>query len=125
MLARRAAGQLNNLTADLIDKHTGLPDGERILQGLALLAVGTPDQVEAFFGEPVRMRARDRRAALTVLESRRFGRVPSLDDQTPDVRPVTIVNVFSTSAEYDFVTQARPKQVGPASRQLEAGHDPK
>jgi len=111
-------------TAEIIDTATGKPHGAAILEALAALAVGTPEQIEKTFGAPLRMRARDRHAALQTLEQRRFGRVPSVDDQTPDVRPVTIVNVFATSEEYAFVTQARPKLVGTTrAPQLETGDE--
>lgn len=109
-------------TAALIDKHTGAPDGERIIEGLALLATGTPEQIEKFFGWSMRLRPRDRQAALYVLEQRRFGRVPQFDEQTPDARPVTIVNVFATHDDYAFVTAQRPKLVAPP-RQLERRDD--
>jgi hypothetical protein len=98
-------------TAALIDKHTGLPDGERILQALAVLAMGKPEEIAKFFGWSMRMRPRDRQAALEVLEQRRFGKVPQIDQSVSEHPPTTIVNVFATSEEFAFVTQAEPLAV--------------
>lgn len=116
---------LTSPTAAIIDKHTGLPNGERIIEALAVLGTGKPEEIERFFGHPMRLRARDRQAALYVLEQRRFGKVPSLDEQAPDVRPVQIVNVFATSEDYAFVTAQRPKAVASSATRaaLEAGDD--
>jgi hypothetical protein len=123
----KAVAQVAALTTavgDLIDKHTGAPNGERIIEALALLATGSPEQVRKFFGLTrwQRLRPQDRQAALVVLEQRRFGKVAQADEGPVEHAPTTIVNVFSTAAEYEFVTQAQPKQVG-SSRTLEAKDD--
>ena len=104
---------LQKQAAAIIDAATGAPHGARILQALSVIATGTPQQIQAFFGHRVSMKMRDRQAALAILEARRFGRVPLLEEAPADSRPVQIVNVFSSSAEYDFVTQGRPKTVTP------------
>ena len=124
-LAKAAEFLLTNPTAALIDKHTGLPDGERIIAALAVLAVGNHAEIAAFFGEPMRLRARDRRAALVVLEQRRFGKVQDAGGAGPQTQPPpTIVNVFTSAAEYAFVTQARPsKAIGPTRPLLEEAHE--
>lgn len=119
-IARAAAWLLANPTAALIDKHTGKPDGERILQALAVLAVGTSEEVAQFYGGYQRLRVRDRTTALKLLEQRRFGRVPQLDETPTEHTPTTIVNVFTTSEEFAFVTAQQPKLVG-STRALPTG----
>jgi hypothetical protein len=119
-LAAAAEYLLTNPTAALIDKHTGKPDGERIIEALSVLATGTGEQVAKFFGGYYRLRARDRQAALNVLEQRRFGRVPQIDEVPSEHRPTTIVNVFTTSEEFAFVTAQQPKLVG-STRALPTG----
>lgn len=123
-LAKAAALLLASPTAALIDKHTGKPDGERIIEALSVLATGTGEEVAKFFGGYYRLRARDRQAALEVLEQRRFGKVPSVDEGAVEHHPTTIVNVFTTSEEFAFVTAQQPKLVG-STRALPTGepHD--
>lgn len=125
-IAAAAEMLMRSETAALIDKHTGKPNGERIIEALALLAMGKREDIKKFFGDSYkRMSPRDRQAALYVLEQRRFGKVPVLDEQTPDVRPVTIVNVYATSEDYKFVTDQRPKAVASSATPaaLEAGRE--
>jgi len=76
-----------------------------------VLAVGKPEEIAKFFGWSMRMRPRDRQAALAVLEQRRFGKVPQIDASVSEHPPTTIVNVFTTSEEFAFVTQAQPVAV--------------
>lgn len=121
-VVRKLRDDLQSEAAAIIDEATGEPGGAKILKALAVLATGSEEEIAAFFKSPLRLRARDRQAALTVLEQRRFGRVPQFDEQTPDARPVTIVNVFATHEDYAFVTAQRPKLVAPP-RQLERRDD--
>lgn len=100
------ANRLTSVQA-MVDRVCGTSDGERLLKALAVLAMGTSETIEVFFGEPVRVRAKERLIALRRLEERRFGRVAQLDEPGDlDRRPVTIVNVFSNSKDYDFVRDA-------------------
>ena len=92
--------------ADLIDKHTGAPNGENILRALSALATGTPDEIAKVFGGYLRMRARDRQAALQVLEQRRFGRVGDDIETHPRDGHISIVNVFTSSPELERVVNA-------------------
>jgi hypothetical protein len=111
-IVKELSGALASQAAAIIDEATGEPHGAAILKALAVIATGTPEEVAAFFGHKrVTMRLRDRQAALAILEQRRFGRVPTFEEAKPEVGPVTIVNVYATSEEYRFVTEARPKVV--------------
>jgi hypothetical protein len=114
---------LQSQAAAIIDEATGEPHGAKILRGLAVLATGTPYECAKFFGvRRMSLKPRDRQKALEILEQRRFGRVPQTDAAQAPVAPVTIVNVYATSEEYRFVTEARPvMQAGP--KQLEAPRD--
>jgi len=49
-------------------------DGGKLVNGLWMLAYGTPDQRKKFFGEAVKVSAKDRHAAIDALLDRGFGR---------------------------------------------------
>ena len=116
-VARAVAVLAQTPVADLIDAVTGAANGERIIEALSVLALGTEAEAAEFFGRKMRLRPQDRQAALVVLEARRFGRVPEHDrGGGAETRPVQIVNVFTSSEDYAFVTQARPKNVTPPRR---------
>jgi hypothetical protein len=67
--------------ADLIDTYAG-KGGTKILQALALIAVGHPAQRKAFFGETTRVSAKDRIHAAAILADRRFGKAVETVDLT-------------------------------------------
>jgi hypothetical protein len=81
----------------VVDRYCG-PNGERIVQALAVLALGNQETRHTFFGEPVRVQARDRTQALSVLSDRRWGRpgqTLDFDPSDPLRLPVQIINVFA------------------------------
>ena len=88
------------------------------------MATGSPAEIAKFFGGLLRLRTRDRQAALEVLEQRRFGKVPRAGRGRGRAPAATIVNVFTTSEEFAFVTAQQPKLVG-STRALPTGeaHD--
>lgn len=89
-------GVLGPRVAELIDRCCGT-SGIRLIEGLAAIALGNAHDRERFFGESVRVAARDRLWALGYLTDRRFGRPPATveGDGKDQPLPVTIVNVFA------------------------------
>jgi hypothetical protein len=49
-------------------------DGRKLIEGLWILAYGTPEQRQKLFGESVTVSAKDRHAAIDALLDRGFGR---------------------------------------------------
>lgn len=88
------------LVREVVDRYTG-PGGERIVQALAVIALGNAASRMTFFGEPVKVQAKDRTQALSVLADRRWGRaVPEADEGEGHGRmPVQIINVFAPQPE--------------------------
>jgi len=87
----------------IVDKYCG-PEGERIVQALAVIALGNLASRMTFFGEPVKVAAKDRTQALGVLSDRRWGRpgqTIDFDPGDPSRLPVQIVNIFTESPDDD------------------------
>jgi len=81
----------------LVDKFCGL-GGERVIQALAVIALGNAPARYAFFGEQLRVAPKDRVAALNALALRRWGRPTlsvELDPNDTGRMPVQIINVFA------------------------------
>jgi hypothetical protein len=82
----------------IIDRYVGT-DGERILQALAVIALGNEDACLAFFGSRFRVQPRERVNALHHLSMRRWGR-PTLNvEMHGAAMPVQIINVFTDVPE--------------------------
>ncbi len=52
--------------------------GEKLVDGAMVLAFGSSDERRKFFGEPVRVSAKDRADALQYLTDRGFGKAPQV-----------------------------------------------
>jgi hypothetical protein len=70
--------------AEAVKKKAG-QDGAKLVEGLWVLAYGTPQQRQKFFGESVRVGAKDRRDAIDSLLDRGFGRPTQTQVLTGDV----------------------------------------
>lgn len=55
-------------------------DGGKLIDALFMLAKGTPNERKAFFGEPVKMTAKDRREAINDILDRGWGKAPQTVD---------------------------------------------
>jgi len=87
----------------IVDKYCG-PEGERIVQALAVLALGNAPSRLTFFGEPLKVQAKDRTQALQTLADRRWGRpgqTIDFDAGDPSRLPVQIVNIFTEATSGD------------------------
>lgn len=95
-----------DLVRAMVDKYCG-PHSEQVIAALATIALGNAQSRQNFFGEPVKVQAKDRNVALQQLALRRWGR-PSLtvdlgsnDPADPSRLPIQIVNVFTTETAAD------------------------
>jgi hypothetical protein len=59
--------------AESVKKKAG-QDGKKLIEGLWTLAYGTPSDRQRFFGENVKVSAKDRQTAIDALLDRGFGR---------------------------------------------------
>lgn len=98
-LAMTTAPTPQRAVRETVDRYCGI-DGETIIKALAVLALGNAASRMTFFGEPVKVQARDRTQALSVLADRRWGRVvPEVDEGPGGRMPVQIINVFAELPE--------------------------
>lgn len=76
-----------------VRKHAG-DSGEKIIEGFALLAWGTADEIAAFFGCALTPNVRERMEALRELADRGFGRAVQTVESTSDgvALPLVIIH---------------------------------
>lgn len=76
-------------------------DGAALIDALFMLAKGTPAERRNFFGEAVRMTAKDRREAINDILDRGWGKIPqTLDfgDETREALKVTFGGRYKPNA---------------------------
>lgn len=76
-------------------------DGKKLAQALWLLLKGTPKQRETFFGEPVKVSAKERIAAARELADRGWGK-PVQALTGPDGAPLTFTLNLSDAGDRDL-----------------------
>ena len=98
--------------------------GNRLIEALHLLVFGTPAERRAFFGESVKVSAKDRRDCLEILLERGYGRVlpaPLGSSESPTLT-VNIIGI-SRPPKLDNAHRALPVVDVPATEDSATGRE--
>jgi len=99
--------------------------GNRLIDALHLLVFGTPAERRAFFGESVKVSAKDRRDCLEILLERGYGKVvPEVPAARGESQPLT-VNIIGISRppKLDNAHRALPVVDVPATEDSATGRE--